>query len=387
MLKKPIIAETYHKRFLRAYETRDPDSQRYGFALESIEKLLEESEIDLGETDHTSNDVGFPGEAFKTMLMEKRGEKALISKFAKSRKLTTIQLIKTLEASLINDAFAYNVDYFTLHMRCYQLLRNIKGEMDSVFTQHFGPHYVQKESQLPMLVGTIFKEVFDTSKTGEISFPVLAGVSRILTRLIQKEGDTEIEKVKNASRDFVGIEIDQNFHHPTLKVVELNDVVRKFNILPRNEKVALPNKQGLNHWHFSLRTISPRFDPPDLVWLINFHNGLVHCAVPSQGTHILSLKPTDQVDMVVFLLLDAFVTGISKRQFSHSPKFSPWMWSCDDSKLAKDVESKLTTLGVKKELCTVQVALENENRMSDKQWTAMQEDLIKGMVAKSGGSK
>lgn len=385
MLRESVIAEIYGNRYLRHFESRDAASQDSGFTLAAIEKLLEEAAV-VPETASTSNDVGFSGGAFKTILARNRGEESLLSKFAKSRKLTTIQLLTTLESSMGNESFAFNVDYFSLHMRCYGLLRTIQAEMSDVFTKYFGPHYLEAESQLPFLVGYIFQVVAGSAKAGEVIFPdqergskILTQVSKLLAELIEKEGEVEIEKVKKASRVFGGLEFERHYDAPTLKADELNAMVQAFNKLPRNETVPnlTPTTQGPNHWHFSLRTVNHRFDPPDLVWLISPDNALIHCAVPKRGSPIISLTPTDQVDMVVFMLLGAFVGGVLKGERAGLPKFVPWTWSCDDATLAKNVESKLSSLGVRKELCTVKIAPEKDKKLSDEIWSGMQEGFIR----------
>ena len=202
MLGESVIAEIYADRYLRHFESRDQDAQNSGFTLVAIEKLLETATVPATDEDNTNSQVGLLGGAFKTILMQNRPKKALFPKFAKSRRLTTLQLLTALESSMTNESFAFNVNYFSLHMRCFQLLRTIVAEMDAVFIKYFGPIYVEKESELPFLVGYIFQVVAGSSKAGEFFFPkiksdeqgsrILTEVSRIVARFIESEGEVEI---------------------------------------------------------------------------------------------------------------------------------------------------------------------------------------------------
>lgn len=75
--------------------------------------MLKEATI-VPEMERTNKEVVLSGDAFKSMLMQNRREETFVSKLAKSRKLTTIQLLATLEASLIDEAFSFNIEYLSL---------------------------------------------------------------------------------------------------------------------------------------------------------------------------------------------------------------------------------------------------------------------------------
>jgi hypothetical protein len=104
MLGESVIAEIYSDRYQRHFESRGRDAQNSGFTLAAIEKLLAEAAEDpRTDEDNTNSEVGLGGGAFKTMLMQNRPKKALLSKFAKSHRLTTYQLLTALEYSMINE--------------------------------------------------------------------------------------------------------------------------------------------------------------------------------------------------------------------------------------------------------------------------------------------
>lgn len=387
MLKESAIVEIYRDRYLVQF--REKSGPRLDFTLDAIEQLLAEAANDQqADVADTQNQVGSFRAGLKTMLSQNGRKKDLRPQFAKTHKLTTLQLLNALEVNMVHESFAFNVDYFSLHIRSFKLLRTIVAEMDSIFLEYCGPGYLEKESQLPFMVGMIFRISFGTTKAMEDFLPrlrrgnetfsgALDQASKIVQRFIKKEGQVELEKVKKASHVFTGIKCESS---PTWDIKALASTVQAFNVLPRKQTVDTELK-GPNHWHFSIRTVGPRLNPSDLVYLISPENGLMHCAFTARGENILAL-PTlaDQADMAILLLLQSFVNGLLKGNQAHLPKFAPWSWSCNDSALAKIIEEKFKTLGVREELCTVQRGSADHDSLSDDLWSGMKAQIIVGFA-------
>ncbi|TVY48091.1 hypothetical protein LOCC1_G002055 [Lachnellula occidentalis] len=395
MLGESVIAEIYADRYLRHLKAPDPNAENSGFTLAAIEKLLEAGTMPATDDDNTNND--FLGGAFKTILMQIQPKKSLLPKFARSHRLTTLQLLTALESSMTNETFAFNVDYFSLHRRCFRLLRTIVAEMEAVFLKYFGPMYLEKESQLPFVVGYIFQVVSGSSKASEVFFPkiksdehgskMLVQVSQIVARFIESEGEVAIEKVKEASQVFGGLEFETHVVSPTLDRDALKTTVQAFNALPRMQDMPVsnvPTGPGPNHWHFSVRQVGHELDPPDVVYLVSPDNAMMHVAAPAQGSPILSL-PTlaDQADMVVLLLLGSFVKGVLKGSQAHHAKFAPWSWSCNEATLAEAVEKKLKDHGVREEMCIVRHGNEAENKLCEGVWAMMKNHLVASSHARN----
>ena len=150
-------------------------------------------------------------------------------------------------------------------------------------------------------------------------------------------------------------------------------VVQAFNNLPRPQTTPtnLPN-----HWYFTIRHVD--LNPPgDLVHLVNPQSHYIHCAGPTQ---ILPLpSPTAKANTIVPLLLDSFIQGINtgpdKEPLPDMPAFAPWSWGTKDPELAKAIEKKLKEVGVKKELCTVQLGTKEQEDVSDETWTGFMQTL------------
>lgn len=160
-------------------------------------------------------------------------------------------------------------------------------------------------------------------------------------------------------------------------------VVQAFNNLTRPEKS--PSGRP-NHWHFTIRHVD--LDPPgDLVHLVNPNTHFTHCAGPTQ---ILSLPSrTVQADAIVPLLLDSFIQGITTDPDGNPAPdisaFAPWTWATPDPELAKAIEKKLKEVGVKEELCTVQLGDKEQEHVSEETWTGLM-DTLKGVVSSKDDS-
>lgn len=163
-------------------------------------------------------------------------------------------------------------------------------------------------------------------------------------------------------------------------------LVKAFNDLP-NPKVV---PSGLpNHWHFSVRHVP--FEPPgDVVHLVHVESGFISTIESPEVLEILPLDPRGQADVVVPLLLNGFLKGVHKKQDGAAdkdrPDFAPWQWSTNDVELAKSMETKLKAVGVRKELCTVDVGNETENGIATESWFELLNSMAK-MVASCGGCK
>jgi hypothetical protein len=89
------------------------------------------------ETDDEKNQhvKGLSGQT----LEDEQSKQETLSKFTRSRRLTTVELLNALETKMHNESFASNVNYFSLHIRCVKLLQTMMAEMDPVFVNCCGP--------------------------------------------------------------------------------------------------------------------------------------------------------------------------------------------------------------------------------------------------------
>jgi hypothetical protein len=122
--------------------------------------------------------------------------------WAKSHKLTVLQLLATLTDAMASEAAIIRFDYFSLHRRCLRLLKTIQTTLDHKFRQYFGPDYLENDTQLPFIVGWVFtvatfsKKAADEIKLRGVHSVMMQRVSEIMEDMIKKEGEVEMAKLE-----------------------------------------------------------------------------------------------------------------------------------------------------------------------------------------------
>jgi MYND finger len=147
--------------------------------------------------------------------------------------------------------------------------------------------------------------------------------------------------------------------------MDLQELVQAFNNLPRSPK----SRSGLvnNHWQFAVQHV-PISPPGDLVHLVNPESRFTYNVGPAQILSCPSVAA--QADVVLPLLLKAFIDsmGMKLHDPSASP-FAPWSWGTGDEELAKALEERLNSVGVRKELCRIKVGDEEKINIEQEEWT------------------
>lgn len=144
--------------------------------------------------------------------------------------------------------------------------------------------------------------------------------------------------------------------------------MQAFNRLPRSPKT----QSGLvdNHWHFAIQNV-PIPPKGDLVHFVNPGSRFTHNEGPAQ---ILSLPSVgEQADVVLPFLLKAFVQqlGTGPGSLGWDPRnrpFGPWSWGTDNAELAKALEERLKSAGVREELCKIEVGNQEHIKVQKSVW-------------------
>ncbi|RDW57796.1 hypothetical protein BP5796_12597 [Coleophoma crateriformis] len=132
---------------------------------------------------------------------------------ARDSPLLLIPFLTGLQEKVQMDILALNIDYLALHMRCYKLLRNIHTVLDSDFKKFLqSPDYIEKESQLPFLVGYLFTIACNSGLAAEhlgiagrgvdVRSRTLLRAADVVKELVLKEGDVEIKRVEVYCRGY-----------------------------------------------------------------------------------------------------------------------------------------------------------------------------------------
>jgi hypothetical protein len=91
----------------------------------------------------------------------------ITEKYKTATKLNTETFLEGLANSLHSEGMNLTFDYFRLHRFCWMLLRTIKDACSSSLRQLFGPSYIERETQLPFVVGYLFMCAFSADKLGK----------------------------------------------------------------------------------------------------------------------------------------------------------------------------------------------------------------------------
>ena len=70
---------------------------------------------------------------------------------------TVHELVKSLARALQAETLEMLFPYLMLHRTCWTLLRGVKTQCNSVLMKRFGPNYMEKETELPFILGYIFQ--------------------------------------------------------------------------------------------------------------------------------------------------------------------------------------------------------------------------------------
>lgn len=130
-----------------------------------------------GQTDFTETDLErilaqgvWEGddEGEEGVISMSRTRKATTKKrWEHSHKLTAPELLECLRNTIQSEAMETNFDYLILHRVCWRMLRFVKKACDADLRNLFGVGCIEKESQLPFLVGYIFMAAMNTDQLGK----------------------------------------------------------------------------------------------------------------------------------------------------------------------------------------------------------------------------
>ena len=90
--------------------------------------------------------------------------------------LPTTDFLEDLASTLHAETLELSVDYLRVHRFCWMLLRSVNDACKPRLLQMYGPGYLEKENQLPSVVGYIFMAATQTNGIVNLLLPRRAGV-------------------------------------------------------------------------------------------------------------------------------------------------------------------------------------------------------------------
>ena len=97
--------------------------------------------------------------------------------------MSTTGFLQDLAHTLHAETLELSVDYFWLHRSCWILLRKVNEACKAQLLDRFGADYLEKEFQLPFVVGYIFMMGTRTNEVANLLLPKRPGV-RVSSRLL-----------------------------------------------------------------------------------------------------------------------------------------------------------------------------------------------------------
>lgn len=133
--------------------------------------------------------------------------------------IPTLEFLNDLANALHAECLELSIDYLRVHRYCWKLLRRVNEVCRPKLLQYYGGGYLEKENQLPFVVGYIFMTATQTSRVAnllprragvEVSSRLLATAATSIEEMIDTGvGTTEIEmleKLCGYSLDFGALE-------------------------------------------------------------------------------------------------------------------------------------------------------------------------------------
>ncbi|CEH15555.1 hypothetical protein CBOM_03854 [Ceraceosorus bombacis] len=145
-----------------------------------------------------------------------RGKKQGVRGLRRSRKhndqkFSIVQLLSVLEVGLIRETASIRFDYVSMHLRCVEFLKEVKGEVNEHFTRKHGATWIEDDTQIAHVTGYILTAASFSqldarqlglqqaiSKTGAwVASKVLYDATRVFRRVLDESqaGDAEIRKI------------------------------------------------------------------------------------------------------------------------------------------------------------------------------------------------
>ncbi|KAF3479709.1 uncharacterized protein GIQ15_06685 [Arthroderma uncinatum] len=80
--------------------------------------------------------------------------------------INAVELLERLRNAIQGESLELNIPYLTLHRVCWLVLRKVNLHCSETLQEMFGAGYLEKENQLPLVVGYIFMAATNTKKLG-----------------------------------------------------------------------------------------------------------------------------------------------------------------------------------------------------------------------------
>ncbi|KAL8939589.1 MAG: hypothetical protein Q9216_003269 [Gyalolechia sp. 2 TL-2023] len=175
------------------------------FTSESIKPIIESK---LDDDDGTGVDAGSASASdarrADTMRAARKTKAAKSGSLLRQRKrnpssIQALDFLEDITNALHAEGFELSLDYLQMHRTCWQLLRNVNDKCKPKLLEMYGGGYLDKEHQLPFLVGYIFMAATKTSVLANHLLPKLNG--EVTSRLLGTAGEAISDSFREGGDD------------------------------------------------------------------------------------------------------------------------------------------------------------------------------------------
>lgn len=190
---------------------------------ESIQQIIDAKMDDDSEGEES--DSSHP-QATKTEKKPKKVKTSATGSLIKKPKAekhatTTLDFLNDLANALHAEALELSVDYLRIHRFCWMLLRRVNEACRPKLLEMYGGGYLEKENQLPFVVGYIFMTATRTSRVANLLLPRRGDVE-VSSRLLSTAARS-IEEMIDSGAGAIEIDILEKYFDFELDFGALNN--------------------------------------------------------------------------------------------------------------------------------------------------------------------
>ncbi|KAL8915636.1 MAG: hypothetical protein Q9172_006818 [Xanthocarpia lactea] len=189
------------------------------FTWKSIQALVD-AKIEIDSEDEDEAQEGASSEAKQT------ASGTLVRRSShRGTSIPTLGFLEDLANALHAEQVEMSIDYLLLHRTCWQLLRQVNIACKSKLLEMYGGGYLEKENQLPFVVGYIFMAATQTKKVANLLLPKLT--EEVTSKLLATAGGVVEKYVKTKSTGDTLVRMLRREYGYNLDFGELDDLVSR----------------------------------------------------------------------------------------------------------------------------------------------------------------
>lgn len=190
---------------------------------ESFQRIIDAKmdDDDEGESDSSHPKATPADEKSRKVKTSATGSLIRKPKGDKNETTSTLDFLEDLANVLHAEYLELSIDYLRVHRFCWQLLRGVNDNCRQNLLELYGGGYLEKESQLPFVVGYIFMTATTTSRVANVLLPRRGdgeGSSRVLATAAKS-----IEEMIDTGAGGIEIDILEKYFGLQLDLGALDD--------------------------------------------------------------------------------------------------------------------------------------------------------------------